>query len=99
MVVASTMALPIYTRCHFGIMMPLSALTTVDPYANSYLDESPYGYSGNNPVYYNDPSGGSYADLSRDDEFVNGGYRVLNSLGTRGSNLQWKHSFGGGIGL
>ncbi|ELR71229.1 hypothetical protein C900_02844 [Fulvivirga imtechensis AK7] len=56
-------------------------MTGVDPYASSYLNESPYSFSGNNPIYYSDPSGGSYADLSRDDEFVNGGYRVFNGGG------------------
>ncbi|ELR73005.1 hypothetical protein C900_00507 [Fulvivirga imtechensis AK7] len=59
-------------------------MTGVDPYASSYLDESPYSYAGANPIYYSDPSGGSYADLSRDDVFVNGGYQVFNSLGNMG---------------
>ncbi|ELR68106.1 hypothetical protein C900_00944 [Fulvivirga imtechensis AK7] len=68
-------------------------MTGVDPYASSYLDESPYSYAGANPIYYSDPSGGSYADLSRDDEFVNGGYNVFNSGGGSRSGLQWANQY------
>ncbi|ELR68744.1 hypothetical protein C900_05876 [Fulvivirga imtechensis AK7] len=56
-------------------------MTGIDPMASSYLSESPYSFAGNNPVYYNDPSGGSYTDLMQDDVFVNGGYQVFNGGG------------------
>ena len=59
----------------------IGRLTAVDPYASSYLSESPYSYAGNNPIFYSDPTGGSYADLmggngSGSDAFKSGGYWI-----------------------
>jgi RHS repeat-associated protein len=36
----------------------LGRFNIVDPYANEFANLSPYNYAGNNPVMYNDPSGG-----------------------------------------